>query len=231
MRLEKLLEKAIQGLLRHSSEDFVKKTFEGVLSKTEERNTKRGQEQGPRGKQRWRRGEQAEQGFNVERHEEQGQQQWQQQWQQSRRQIAAREQQQEHDVEAEKTAEAKRKAAEKGFKKTQRRKLTKEKEEAKRIIDERALQVQMKELPQQVEGLKVQRIRADQEMKLQRSWMEGELRQRVMVAQVEERMGALEVGSMEQGCVLQLQQMDQRMETQMEKAMQGLYCNAQAMIS
>ena len=38
--------------------------------------------------------------------------------------------------------------------------------------DERALHVQMKELTQQVESLKVQQISANQEMKLQRSWME-----------------------------------------------------------
>ena len=50
----------------------------------------------------------------------------------------------------------------------------------------------------------------------------SELRQRVMVAQVEGRMGAFEVGLRRHGCVLQVQQMEQRMEKRMEKAIQGL---------
>ena len=63
--------------------------------------------------------------------------------------------------------------------------------------DMAALQRQVEELTGQVRELKVQRVSTNREIKLQRAWVEGEMEERAMAAQVqqaEERMGALEAG-------------------------------------
>jgi len=63
--------------------------------------------------------------------------------------------------------------------------------------DMAALQRQVEELTGQVRELKVQRVSTNREIKLQRAWMEGEVKERAMAAQVqqaEERMEALEAG-------------------------------------
>jgi len=63
--------------------------------------------------------------------------------------------------------------------------------------DMAALQRQVEELSRTVGDLKVQRVSTNREIKLQRAWMEGEVKERAMAAQVqqaEERMGALEAG-------------------------------------
>jgi len=63
--------------------------------------------------------------------------------------------------------------------------------------DMAALQRQVGELTGQVRDLKVQRVSTNREIKLQRAWVEGEMKERAMAAQVqqaEERMEALEAG-------------------------------------
>ena len=76
----------------------------------------------------------------------------------------------------------------------------KAKEEVTGAGDMSALQKKVKELTGQVRDLKVHRVSTNREIKLQRAWVEGEVKERAMAAQpaqvqqAEERMGALEVG-------------------------------------
>ena len=61
--------------------------------------------------------------------------------------------------------------------------------------DMAALLRQVEELTGQVRDLKVQRVSTNREIKLQRAWVEGEMKERAMAAQVQQaegRVGALE---------------------------------------
>ena len=70
---------------------------------------------------------------------------------------------------------------------------------------------QVSELARMVKDLQRQRISTDREIKVQRAWVEGELEERAMAAQVQQAEGR--VGALEVGLAAQVQRAEESMAT------------------